>query len=118
MELVTGFEEVEPLRTRLGGCLLDFGARRGFEPPSWVFVGTEEVVDVEGEGGTMVVDTSESSTPFRFRFRTILLETVAACNSAIVGHIGNSYIARLGSFHITSLMTSSLNSRQPRRVIT
>lgn len=67
-----GLEKVdEALRASVGGAL-DFGARRGFLPPSWVFVGTVELVEervVGSEGGASVMGFA-SSTSLRFRFRT------------------------------------------------
>jgi hypothetical protein len=87
MVLVTGFEEVDEFRVRVGGCFLEAGVRLAFGPPSWIFVGIEEVLDIEAEAGASVADNSDSSTSFRFRFRTILFEfeAVAAFNFAIVG---------------------------------
>jgi len=83
--LVTGFVKEEPFRASAGGCF-DFWTRRGFAPPSWLLVGTLEVVEVvawvsDPEASSGVATSSAS---FRLRLRTILLETVAAFNPAIV----------------------------------
>jgi hypothetical protein len=88
MALVTGVEKEEALRESAGGCL-GLGVRRGFIPPSCVFVGIVEMLDEasdpvsEGAGEGQSVST----TSFRLRFRTIRLETVAACSFCIAGFV-------------------------------
>jgi hypothetical protein len=73
IELVTGFEKEDALRDSLGVCFA-FGVRRGFAPPSCVFVGIVEMLDEasepaseEGAGD----GESISATSFRLRFRII-----------------------------------------------
>jgi hypothetical protein len=90
--LVTGVEKEEAFRESLGSCLaLDI--RLGFAPPSCVLVGTvvlsvvsdpaSEVAAGEGQSGSV--------TSFRFRFRIIWLETVAAWGLGIAGLEGEAW---------------------------
>lgn len=82
--LVTGVEKDEAFRESFGGCLT-LGIRLGFAPPSCVLVGivvlsvatdpASEVAAGEGQSGSVA--------SFRFRFRIIWLETVAACSLGI-----------------------------------
>jgi hypothetical protein len=84
--LVTGFENEEPFWAR-GGGFFDFWTRRGFAPPSWLLVGTVEVVEVVASGVSepeAFSGVATASSSFRFRLRIVLLETVAAFSPAIV----------------------------------
>jgi hypothetical protein len=94
--LVMGVEKEEALRESVGGCFalglgLGLGVRRGFAPPSCVFVGIVEMLDEASDPASGVVageGQSVSATSFRLRFRTIWLDTVAACNFGIAGLVG------------------------------
>jgi len=90
--LVMGVEKEEALRESAGGCFaLGLGVRRGFAPPSCVFVRTVEMLDEASEPASEAVageGQSVSATSFRLRFRTIWLDTVAACNFGIAGFVG------------------------------
>ena len=92
--LVMGVEKEEALRESVGGCFalgLGLGVRRGFAPPSCVFVGIVEMLDEASDPASEVVageGQSVSATSFRLRFRTIWLDTVAACNFGIAGLVG------------------------------
>ncbi len=81
MALVTGLERVEAFRGNFGGCLA-LGVRRGFTPPSWVFVAIVEALDEASEPASKGTEDCSSgpSTWFRLRFLIIWFETVAAFN--------------------------------------
>jgi hypothetical protein len=88
MSLVTGLEKVEVLQESVEW---DFGfeTRRGLESPSCVFVGIVAVVGEESSSfGTVLESVATGGDPrssilFLLRFRFILLDTVASCNSSI-----------------------------------
>lgn len=46
IEVVTGFEDVDEARERVGGAFFGLVTRLSFLPPSWVLVGRVEILEV------------------------------------------------------------------------
>lgn len=110
--LVTGVEKDEALRESVGGCF-GLGVRLGCAPPSCVLVGIVEVLDEVSDPASVAAGEGQSvfATSFRLRFRTIWLDTVAACSFGIAGFVSEASAWRAVSTEGESLTTFKPRSR-------